>query len=311
VNDDAIAHAEAILRAVSGERVRTQFPLAPLTSFRIGGPAALYLEPESEDDLGAAGEAIRQTSIPFVVLGKGSNVLVSDEGFDGLVLRLGRTYRWAAREGEHLTAGGAMPLPALAGVAFAHGLAGLEFGVAIPASVGGAVRMNAGAHGREMADVIESVDLFELVSGAPRRIQAAEAILSYRGSELPEDAVIIDARLSLVLGDRTTIRARMDEAREWRRRTQPLAEPNCGSVFKNPPADSAARLIEESGGKAMSAGGASVSAKHANFIVAGSGARATDVMELIGAVRKRVLAHTGVLLEPEVHLVGDLHLAAR
>jgi UDP-N-acetylmuramate dehydrogenase len=103
----------------------------------------------------------------------------------------------------------------------------------------------------------------------------------------------------------------MDEAREWRRRTQPLAEPNCGSVFKNPPADSAARLIEESGGKAMSVGGASVSAKHANFIVAGTGATATDVLELIQAVRERVLAHSGVLLEPEVHLVGDLDLAIR
>lgn len=311
MNEDSLARAEAILRAACGDRVRTAFPLAPLTSFRIGGPAALYLEPESDDDLGAAGEAIREASIPFVVLGKGSNVLVSDHGFDGLVLRLGRTYRWAAREGEHLTAGGAMPLPALAGVAFTHGLAGLEFGVAIPASVGGAVRMNAGAHGREMADVLESVDIFELLIGAPRRIEAAEAALSYRGSDLPDDAVVVDARMSLFPGDRAAIRARMDEAREWRRRTQPLAEPNCGSVFKNPPADSAARLIEQSGGKAMSVGGASVSAKHANFVVADSRATATDVLELIRAVRERVLARSGVRLEPEVHLVGDLDLAAR
>ena len=251
MNDDSIAHAEAILRADCGERLRSEFPLAPLTSFRIGGPAALYLEPDSDDELKAAGKAIRETAIPFVVLGKGSNVLVSDDGFHGLVLRLGRAYRWAARDGERLTAGGAMPLPALAGVAFTHGLGGLEFGVAIPASVGGAVRMNAGAHGREMAHVLESIDVFELLLGAPRRIEATDVALSYRGSELPRDAVVVGARMSLVSGDRRMIRARMDEAREWRRRTQPLAEPNCGSVFKNPPADSAARLIEESGGKAM------------------------------------------------------------
>jgi UDP-N-acetylmuramate dehydrogenase len=306
VNEDSIAHAEAILRVDCGERLRSEFPLAPLTSFRIGGPAALYLEPESDDDLKAAGKAIRETAIPFVVLGKGSNVLVSDDGFRGLVLRLGRTYRWAARDGERLTAGGAMPLPALAGVAFTHGLAGLEFGVAIPASVGGAVRMNAGAHGREMAHVLESIDVFELLPGAPRRIEATEVALSYRGSELPRDAVVVGARMSLVAGDRATIRARMDEAREWRRRTQPLAEPNCGSVFKNPPEDHAARLVEASGGKGRRVGGASVSRKHANFIVAEPGTRARDVLELIATVSDLVAAHSGITLETEVHLVGDL-----
>lgn len=309
--NDVIARAEAILRAACGDRVRTRFPLAPLTSFRIGGPAALYLEPESDDDLLAAGEAVRETDIPLVVLGKGSNVLVSDEGFHGLVLRLGRGYRWAARDGERLTAGGAMPLPALAGVAFTHGLAGLEFGVAIPASLGGAVRMNAGAHGREMGNVLESVDVFDLRAGASRRIDANALRLSYRASDLPEEGVVVGARIALVHGDRGAIRARMDEAREWRRRTQPLAEPNCGSVFKNPPADSAARLIEEAGAKGMSIGGASISTKHANFIVASTGARASDVIDLIRSVRERVFARAGVWLEPEVHLVGDLDLASR
>ncbi len=132
---EATRGAEAILRAACGDRVRTRFRLAPLTTFRIGGPAALYLEPESEADLVACGEAVRQTRIPFVMLGKGSNVLVADDGFPGLVIRLGRSYRWAAREGSRLRAGGAMPLPALAGVALTHGLAGLEFGVAIPATL--------------------------------------------------------------------------------------------------------------------------------------------------------------------------------
>lgn len=308
---DAIGRAESILRAACGDRIRTRFPLAPLTSFRIGGPAALYLEPESERDLVAAGEALRETGIPHAVLGKGSNVLVADDGFAGLVLRLGKGYRWAAREGERLTAGGAMPLPALAGVAHSHALSGLEFGVAIPASLGGAVRMNAGAHGRELAHVLETIDLFELLVGEPRRITAAAAHLSYRGSELPTDGVVVGATVALVHSDRAAIRGQMDEAREWRRRTQPLAEPNCGSVFKNPAADSAARLIEEAGVKGMAVGGASISTKHANFIVASDGARAGDVVELIRAVRELVAARSGVRLEPEVHLVGDLDLAPR
>jgi UDP-N-acetylmuramate dehydrogenase len=308
---EGIRRAESILLAACGDRVRTRFRLAPLTSFRIGGPAALYLEPQSDADLVAAGEAVRETGIPFVVLGKGSNVLVADTGFDGLVLRLGRGYRWAAREGDRLTAGGAMPLPALAGVALSHSLSGLEFGVAIPASLGGAVKMNAGAHGHELAEVLESVEVFELLAGAARRIAAPDAGFSYRRSELPADAVVVGSTVALEPGEPSEIRALMDEAREWRRRTQPLAEPNCGSVFKNPPGDHAARLIEEAGGKDLAVGGASVSAKHANFIVASEGASAADVVELIRSVQEVVEASSGIRLEPEVHLVGDLDHAPR
>lgn len=308
---EGIRRAESILRAACGDRVRTHFRLAPLTSFRIGGPAALYLEPQSDADLVAAGEAVREAGIPFVVLGKGSNVLVADAGFAGLVLRLGRGYRWAAREGERLTAGGAMPLPALAGVALSHGLGGLEFGVAIPASLGGAVRMNAGAHGHELAEVLETVEVFELIAGAARRISAADAGFSYRRSGLPADAVVVGSTVALEPRERSEIRALMDEARDWRRRTQPLAEPNCGSVFKNPPGDHAARLIEQAGGKGLAVGGASVSAKHANFIVASDGASAADVVELIRSVQEVVEASSGIRLEPEVHLVGDLDHAPR
>jgi UDP-N-acetylmuramate dehydrogenase len=301
---DRVAAAEAILRAAAGDRVRTRFPMAPLTTFRIGGAAALYLEPGSGADLAAASEAMRTTGLPVVVLGKGSNVLVSDEGFEGLVLRLGRGYRWAARDGERLTAGGAMPLPALASVAMHHGLAGAEFGVAIPATLGGAVRMNAGAHGREMAAVVETIDLFRLDEGRATSIAGADAGFGYRRSELPDSAIVTGATLSLVVGATTEIRARMDEARAWRRATQPLAEPNCGSVFTNPPGDHAARLIDDAGGKGMREGGASVSEKHANFIVAGPGATADDVVRLIGDVRALVERTSGVRLEPEVRLIG-------
>lgn len=309
--DGAVAAAERILAPAVGGRLRRGFPLAPLTSFRLGGPAALFLEAGSMEDLAAAGRARAETGVPVVVIGKGSNLLVADEGFPGLVIRLGRAFRWAARDGRRISAGAAMPLPALAGVALGHSLSGLEFGVAIPASLGGSVRMNAGAHGRSLAEVLESVELFLLGEGRLRVVPAAEAGFRYRGSRLPEDGVVVGATARLEPGEPGEIRARMDEARRWRRATQPLAEPNCGSVFKNPPGDHAARLIDEVGGKAMSVGAARVSEKHANFIIAGPGATARDVWELIQRVRGRVREATGVDLEPEVHLVGPVGAGSR
>ena len=306
---DPLERAEALLRAAFGDRVRAGFPMAPLTTFRIGGPAALYLEPESAEDLGAVGRTLRETGVPFVVIGKGSNILVSDSGFAGLVLRLGRAFRWVSRAQDRLTAGGAMPLPALAGTALAHALGGLEWGVAVPASFGGAVRMNAGAHGAELSDVVETVEVFELLEGASRTIAASEARFRYRASSLPRDGVVTGATVLLRPGDPEPIRARMDEIREWRRLHQPLAEPNCGSVFKNPPDDHAARLVDEAGLKGLAVGGASVSTTHANFIVAAKAARAADVVALIRSVQEIVAARTDIRLEPEVHLVGEFDRA--
>jgi UDP-N-acetylmuramate dehydrogenase len=309
--NDPLARAEGILRAAAGDRVRTAFPLAPLTSFRLGGPAALYLEPESDADLAAAGEAIVASGVPFVVIGKGSNILVSDAGFLGLVLRLGHGYRWAARDGDRLTAGGAIPLPALAGVALRHGLSGLEFGVAIPATLGGSVRMNAGAHDGAMADVAERVLTYRLREGRAEPVDAADAGFGYRRSSLADDAVVTGAVVHLHADDAVRIRERMDEAREWRRLTQPLAEPNCGSVFTNPEGDHAARLIDAAGGKGRRVGGASVSEKHANFIVADTGARSSDVLQLIREIQALVEQTAGVSLVPEVKLIGAFEDARR
>jgi UDP-N-acetylmuramate dehydrogenase len=302
--DPAIARAAEVLRSSAGARVRLDFPLAPLTTFRIGGAAALYFEPESEPDLAAAGVAVAETGIAFSVIGKGSNLLVSDRGFDGLVLRLGRGFRWASRDGKRLTAGGAMPLPALAGTALHHQLAGLEFAVAIPATLGGAVRMNAGAHARSMADVVDRVDVFSLLEGSRRSISGADAGFSYRRSSLGEDAVVIGATVQLEAAPAEQIRAAMEAAREWRRQTQPLAEPNCGSVFKNPVDGHAARLVEEAGGKGLRVGGASVSTRHANFIVADPGTKAEDVLRLIRRIQDLVADRSGIRLDTEVHLLG-------
>jgi UDP-N-acetylmuramate dehydrogenase len=306
-----LADAERLLRERLGPRLRVDFPLAPLTSFRIGGPAALFVEVEDDGMLRSIGSVVDRTGTPVVVIGKGSNVLVSDAGFPGIVIRLGRSYRWAARDGERLTAGGAMPLPALAGVAMRHRLAGLEFGVAIPASLGGAVKMNAGAHGRSMSDVIERVEVYSLVRCARGSLSASEAGFEYRRSSIPPDSVVVGAVAALGSGEEEEIRARMDEARDWRRRTQPLAEPNCGSVFKNPEGDHAATLIEEAGAKGLRLGGAQISTKHANFIVADPGSSAADVWELIERVRDLVESHAGIRLETEVEVLGAIADADR
>jgi UDP-N-acetylmuramate dehydrogenase len=287
------------------------FPRAPTTSFRIGGPAALFVEAEDDGALEAVGRAAEQTGVSVAVIGKGSNVLVSDEGFAGIVVRLGRGYRWAGRDGDLLTAGGAMPLPALAGVAMRHRLAGLEFGVAIPASLGGAMKMNAGAHGRSLSEVTERIDIYSLPRGARDSLAAGEAGFGYRRSQLPAGSIVVAAAVRLEPGDEASIRAGMEEARDWRRRTQPLAEPNCGSVFRNPEGDHAARLIEAAGAKGLRLGGAQVSVKHANFIVADPGASSFDVWNLIERVRTLVESDAGIRLETEVELMGAFADAER
>jgi UDP-N-acetylmuramate dehydrogenase len=302
---DGLATAERILREHAGDRLRTEFPLAPLTTFRLGGPAALYLEPQDESDFAAVGRALRETAIPWVVIGKGSNILVADGGFAGLVIRLGRGFRWAARDLYRVRGGGAMPLPALSNVALAHGLSGLEFGVAIPATVGGAVRMNAGAHGHSMDEVVESLEVVVLPEVQRSTMPAEAAGFRYRHSSLPKGSVVVGTTVKLVPGEPPKIRALMDEARAWRRATQPLAEPNCGSVFTNPEGDHAARLVQAAGAKGLTVGGAKVSEKHANFIVAGPGATAEDVRRLIADVRERIVDRFGVALETEVKFVGN------
>jgi UDP-N-acetylmuramate dehydrogenase len=308
---EAIAAAEAVLRPALGPRLQVARPLAPLTSFRIGGPAALFAEPDGEPDLEAIAGAMSASGIEWTILGKGSNVLISDAGFQGLVLRLGRAHVWTERDGARVRSGAATPLPRVSGAAAAAGLTGLEFGVAIPGSLGGAVRMNAGAHGRSMSDVVESVRAFSFSTAATTTVRAEDAGFAYRTSAFGRGTLVLEASMALRDADPRSIRERMDEARAWRRATQPLAEPNCGSVFKNPPGGHAARLVDEAGCKGLGHGGARVSTKHANFIVTRPGATAVDVLAVIEDVRDRVRDRFGVELETEVQLVGDHDAAHR
>lgn len=289
---------------LSPERGR---PLAPQTTLGVGGAASLYVECPDRAALTVVQRALAGSSleqVPVFVLGKGSNTLVGDGGLDALVLRLGTGHKWLRRDGVTVAAGAGEAMPALAAWVAREGLAGLEFAAGIPATVGGSVRMNAGAHGGEVARRLRSVEVALPGTGELATVDPSELAFGYRRSSLPPRTVVVGARWELTPDDPAAIRARLDELRAWRRRTQPLRERNCGSVFTNPPGDSAGRLIEAAGLKGHRVGGAAVSDKHANFVVAGPSATAADVRALLGAVRAAVKAQSDVLLEPEVRLVG-------
>lgn len=301
----AADRAFELLRDGAHGRVGRDVPIGPMTSYGLGGPAAVFLDAATESDLAALASAVGETHLPLIMLGRGSNLLVSDRGFPGIAVRLGAGFRWTRVEGTSIAAGAGVPLPTVAVLSGQHSLAGIEFAIAIPASVGGAVRMNAGAHGHAVGEVLDQVAVFRLEGARRETIPATKLGFAYRSSDLPSDAVVIGARFALRRGDSAAIQGKLREAREWRRATQPLNLPNAGSVFKNPPGDAAGRLIEEICGKTMSVGGARVSEVHANFIVAADTATANDVFTLIRRVQRLVKEEAGIDLEPEVRLVGE------
>jgi len=281
-------------------------PLATLTTLRVGGPARVMVVAESDDDLGRVGEVAATHGVPVLVVGRGSNLVVGDDGWPGIVVQLGRTFRGVEVDGNRVVAGGAEPLPALAAAVARAGLAGFAWGTAVPGACGGAVRMNAGAHGGDMSQCLVEVEVYRLGRRA-REVWPVDLLgLSYRHSDLPGDAVVVGATMDFAPGDEDAIRSDMAQIRQWRRDHQPLNEPNCGSVFTNPDGDSAGRLVEASGAKGMEEGDARVSERHANFIVTRPGARAEDVVTLVRRMHARVLEHTGISLVPEVRVVGAL-----
>jgi UDP-N-acetylmuramate dehydrogenase len=287
--------------------------LAGYTTLKVGGPAAAMVRAESEADLVAVAQVCRDHAVPWLVVGRGSNLLIADEGWAGVVVTLGRGFRgvWVAPNapadiGAAITvaAGAAEPMPVLANAVAAFSLGGLEFGVAIPGSLGGAVRMNAGAHGGQMRDVLLDATVVRLGSGAVETIPADALTMTYRHTTLPADAVVVRARLQLRRADPQTLAASMAAMRQWRREHQPVNQPSCGSVFRNPDGDSAGRLIEAAGMKGYRVGGAQVSDVHANFITVDPGSRAADVRAVILAVIAAVEADSGVHLQTEVVLAG-------
>lgn len=298
----------AALRAAGVDEVRADASLAELTTLRVGGAAAALAVVERDEDLAAVGAVCRETGRPWLVVGRGSNLLVADEGWPGIAVTLGRGFRGIEvrtdPEGGTAVLGGAEPLPTVAMRLADAGLAGAAWAAGVPGTLGGAVRMNAGAHGGEVADHLVDTDVVRLRSGLREQWSLEACGLSYRHSELPDDAVVVGATWRLEAGDRDTIRTEVREVRDWRREHQPINEPNCGSVFTNPSGDSAGRLVESVGGKGLTVGGAQVSTRHANFIVTRPGATAADVVALIEELRRRVEEATGIRLRPEVVVAG-------
>ncbi|HUY37812.1 MAG TPA: UDP-N-acetylmuramate dehydrogenase [Candidatus Binataceae bacterium] len=287
-----------------GARLETARPLADLTSFRIGGPADLYLAVETETELGHAMASAYRSSTPAFCLGAGTNLLVSDRGVRGLVVSLGEGFRQVEIDRTHVISGAAVDFGALVEAVVEKSLGGLEFGEGIPGTVGGGLVMNAGAFGGEIAKVVTIVHGVTR-EGVSRDLTKDEINFAYRRTNLPAGFVITRVEFELVPGDRDSLRARVTDLHSKRAARQPRGVPNAGSIFKNPPGTFAGRLLEGAGLKGLRVGGAAFSDQHANFIVNLGGARAEEVRALMELARNRVKEQSGVWLEPEVKLVGD------
>lgn len=291
-------------RLLSAGLVQRDVPLGPMTTYKAGGPARLLAEITTRDELKDLISSGVTSSNPVLVLGRGSNLVVSDSGFDGLVLTLAGEFNEITISGTTVEAGAAAPLPKLARAASDAGLAGLEFFVGVPGSVGGAVRQNAGCFDVETSDRLITASLVDLVTGQERESSPQDLELSYRHSNLKPRDLVVSARFRGETGDADRSRELMREVTRWRRENQPGGTLNAGSVFKNPEGMAAGELIDSLGLKGLSVGGVSVSEKHANFFVARRDATAADIYRLVALVKDTVFERSGTKLEPEIQFVG-------
>lgn len=293
-----------IRSALPGLEMHENEPMSAHCSFRIGGPARLMACPASGAEAAALLRLLREAEAPVELMGKGTNLLVADEGLDAVVVRLGEAISGAELlPGDRVRAGAGISLAKLAVFAAEAGLSGLEFAHGIPGSLGGAVFMNAGAYGGEMKDVLESAEI-ALPDGTLREAPAEELELSYRHSALEgSGALVTAATVKLTPAEPETIRARMRELMEKRRASQPLDMPSAGSTFKRPVGGYAAALIDQAGLKGFAIGGAQVSEKHAGFVINRGGATFDDVLRLMEHIQKTVLEKSGVRLAPEVRIL--------
>lgn len=294
--------AEAIT-GKTGARATQAEPLSKHTSFKIGGPADFFIEPADVQQLAATVKLLNEENMPFFVLGNGTNLLVADNGYRGAIIRLAGEFARFCYAGNLLKSGAAVSLAALARDAGSKGFANLVFATGIPGSVGGALYMNAGAHGQCVADVIEEAVVLDN-KGKIHTLKPADLGLTYRSSRLPAGSIICQAVFKLIAGDVEQIRKKCLEYREFRNKRQPK-QPSAGSIFKNPPDRAAGRLVEEAGLKGKKVGGAMISNTHANFIVNCGNATAGDVLALIELARAEVLKRFGVELELEIKLLGN------
>ena len=294
---------DEITAKIADENISTGVPLSRFSTYRVGGPAALLIKVEDTSVFSTLVKALKKFHLPILLIGNGSNVLISDDGFEGAVLKLGESFETIEIEGEVVKAGAAVKLPVLARETVKFGLSGFEWAVGVPGTVGGAVRMNAGGHGSDIASSLLEVTTINLLTGVSSNVPAKALDFSYRYSCIKNTDFVLDAKFELIQGDKDESKRFLNEIVRWRRDNQPGGQ-NSGSVFTNPEGDSAGRLIEAAGLKGTRIGSAHISEKHANFIQVDDDGSAEDVRKLMSLVVEKVEAFHSITLIPETVLVG-------
>lgn len=279
-------------------------PLGPLTTYKSGGPSRLYARPDGPEQLTRIAAVTKDLGLPMLVLGRGSNLLIADTGFPGVTIHMAAGFADISYDDLEVKAGAGAPLPRVARASVDAGIAGLEFLVGVPGSVGGAVRQNAGCFGIETSDRLISADIVAMSSGESFTVDADNLGLGYRQSNLAPDWVVVSAVFAGIGSDITASGDELRRITRWRKENQPGGTLNAGSVYKNPPGTTAGSLIDNAGLKGFAMGEVSVSVKHANFFVATQNATSGQIRDLIFEVRRLVAERTGVVLEPEIQMVG-------
>lgn len=308
MNETILSTIDKISKIVPAERVLRDEPMSRHTSFRIGGPAAAFVTVNDEEELSSVMKTVSGSGTEYMIIGNGSNLLVSDEGYPGIMIKLGGDFESITVDPEdpcRVNVGAAMLMSRTSAFLTEHGLSGFEFASGIPGSIGGAVFMNAGAYGGEIKDVVRSVRVMDTDGTGLRTMSGEEMQFAYRHSIAEdEDMLILSAVMELVADDPAKIAERVAELQFKRNSKQPVNYPSAGSTFKRPVGGFAAALIEQSGLKGFSVGGAQVSEKHSGFVINKGGASCEDVLAVMRYVREKVLEDSGILLEPEVRLIN-------
>ncbi len=286
------------------EQVSAEKDLAKSTTFRVGGPAAVFAVADTLHDLHVIVGTVTEYELPLLLLGRGSNLLISDSGFQGVVLRLGRDFQRISVMGNEIICGASVTLSNLIQTALKNSLKGLSFAIGIPGTVGAAVAINAGAYDFDMGSIVSQVTTYDhrcqLMSKSNDEIG-----FTYRGTALKKEIIILEARLRLTEGKQDQIKSEMEINFRKRKESQPLGQPSAGCIFKNPDGMAAGKLIDMAGCKGWKVGGAVVSEKHANYIVNNGNASAQDIYSLMQKIRSEVKSTSEVLLEPEINIIGD------
>ena len=295
---------DRLIKALGEEKVVLNESMSKHCTFKVGGNASVFVTPSCDEDVVSVVKILKEENTPYFILGNGSNILVSDSGFDGVVVYMGKNMSAISVDGETITAGAGALLSKVAAVAYENSLSGFEFASGIPGSVGGAVYMNAGAYGGAMSDVVLSTRYVD-EDGNIKIVEGADHKFSYRHSIFNNGGIVLGCKMKLKPGNKDEIKSTMTELNSQRKQKQPLEFPSAGSTFKRPEGHFAGKLIQDSHLGGFSIGGAQVSDKHCGFIINTGDATCNDILSLIDHVQKVVYKKFGVSLEPEVEFLGE------